>query len=350
MFKAKVVLDSIGPNDIRLISVEATYPRFIHAEIMTHRDRNRNAASSRAIPWKRKGKGTKSLETRKPGEILLSPAGELSQFIFDEKQQYEYLVANCMYSMVRTDPVIPMFLGSEQKGMQSGDEISGKAREEAIDIIRDMRDYCLQGCDKLANLGLHKSIVNRYVEPWMWITVLMTSTNWKNFFRLRHHPAAEKHFQHIAAMIKEQIDASKPRPLRDGEWHLPYVTKMDDPLEYWCGKEGIEIMGAVSDKKFEIPDYVYNNTETVYQAAVDIVKRISAGRSARLSYLTHDGVRDWNDDLKLCKQLIERTDDVLHATPLENVARASTDPNLRSGPFRGWFQFRKEFPNEFIEG
>lgn len=319
-FKARVVLDSVGPNDIRLISVEATYPRFIHAEIMTHRDRNRNAASSRAIPWKRK------------------------------KKDSDELVHNCMYQMVISDPVIPMFLGAEQKGMQSGDELASPAREDAIASILRMRDFCLKECDYLSSLGLHKSIVNRYVEPWMWITVLMTSTNWKNFFRLRYHPAAEKHFQHIAAMIKEQIDRSVPRELNDGQWHLPYVTKMDDDKSYWCGKEGIEILQAVHENRIEVPDYVKESYELKHNFAIDVLKRVSAGRSARLSYLTHDGVRDWSEDMKLCKQLIERTDDVLHATPLENVARASADKNLRSGPFRGWFQFRKEFANEFIEG
>jgi len=55
-FAAEVVLDSINPDRQRLCSVLATYPRFIHAEIMTHRDRARNAASSRAIPWKAKRK------------------------------------------------------------------------------------------------------------------------------------------------------------------------------------------------------------------------------------------------------------------------------------------------------
>ncbi len=326
MFKARVVLASIGPNDIPIYSVEATYPRFIHAEIMTHRDRNRNAASSRAIPWKR--------HKRKAEQAIVED--EYNRGILSQEAFLDALVDNCMYKMVMTDPVVPMYMGLEQPGMQSGDELVGDARIEAEKIILEMRNYCVAGVERLARLGLHKSICNRYVEPWMWITVLMTSTNWKNFFRLRHHPAAEKHFQHIAAMIKEEIDKCTPRPLAEGQWHLPYVTKMDDPTALWCGQEGEEILERHKD--------------VGYLEGINLLKRISAGRSARLSYLTHEGKRDWQEDINLCKKLIERDDDVLHATPLENVAQASASKELRSGPYRGWFQFRKEFANEFIEG
>lgn len=299
-FAAKVILDSVGPNDVRLISVEATYPRFIHAEIMTHRDRARNAASSRAIPWKKysKNAGIHKLDDPAAG-----------------------LVDNCMFAMISRDPVIPMFLGKEQSGMQAGEELQGDDRLDALSIIDDMREYCLKGCDKLADLGLHKSIINRYVEPWMWITVLMTATEWKNFFRLRIHKDAERHFNHIATMIKDAIEKSTPRELKAGQWHLPYFD-LQDAIE--IARRGLH--------------------HTVEHAA----QKVSAARCARLSYLTHDGVRDIEKDLQLGSKLIER-DDVIHASALEHVAEAS-DQDIRSGPFRGWKQFRKCFPNENVPG
>jgi hypothetical protein len=33
--------------------------------------------------------------------------------------------------------------------------------------------------------GVTKQICNRYLEPFMWHTVLVTSTEWENFFKLR---------------------------------------------------------------------------------------------------------------------------------------------------------------------
>ena len=49
--KVKIIADSISQTDgIRLTTFELEYPRYIHAEIMTHRVFSRNAQSSRAVP------------------------------------------------------------------------------------------------------------------------------------------------------------------------------------------------------------------------------------------------------------------------------------------------------------
>lgn len=290
-FRAAVILDSIGPNGKRLTSVEMTYPRFIHAEFMTHRDRARNAASSRAIPWKK----------AKPGKT--------------EPKEIEDLIDKCMLKMIMTDPVIPISFDVEQKGMQSGAALSESNQRIAKSIWLEARDYAAACADRLAEMGVHKSICNRLTEPFMWITVLCTATEWNNFFRLRCHPAAEKHFQLIAGMVRDVIANSKPQPLTAGEWHLPYIK----------------------------------DNELYDSFGMDEVKKISVGRCARLSYLTHDGKRDPIEDIKLCEKLIKPPGDpdeeVMHASPFEHVAEACSEM-IRSGPFIGWKQYRKEFPNE----
>jgi len=313
MFKAVVIRDSIGPNGIRLTTMALTYPRFIHSELLTHRDRARNSASSRAIPWKKYKKDA-------PGAISTH---EYEAGMISRNDYVKNMVSNCMYSMIASEPVVPIFIGSEKPGMQAGDELQGADREKVVNLILQMRDFCLEKCDEMAKLGAHKSIVNRYVEPWMWMTALYTATEWKNFFRLRVHPDAERHFNLIASMAKEERERSVPTQLKAGEWHLPYFDLED----------GIEIA-----------------RRGLHHVEPHAKQKISAGRCARLSYLTHEGKRDIAEDVKLAQKLIERPDDVLHASPLEHVAQASDDPNLRSGPFRGWFQFRKLFPNENVEG
>lgn len=282
-FEVKTILDSIGPNGKRLTTLTATYPRFIHAEIMTHRDRARNAASSRAIPWSK------------------------------------------MRQMIMEDPVIPLVFGSEQKGMKTGDEVDDPALAKSYWL--GARANALVIADALAAIGVHKSLVNRVVEPWMWITTLMTATEWNNFFRQRCHEDAEIHFQKIAGMIRDALASSKPRGLHAGAWHLPFTPDLR----------------AIRDR--------FGMNEEGLEAA----KRISTARCARVSYLTHEGTPDMDKDLALFEKLYNGSG-FGHWSPMEHVAEALPMPKPgqsfeRSGPFVGWRQFRKQFGTlENVEG
>lgn len=280
-FKVEIIADSIGPNGKRLTTLTATYPRFIHAEIMTHRAFERNAASSRAIPW-----------------------AKMRQEILD-------------------NPVIPLVFGSEQKGMQTGGEVDDA--ESAKRLWLYAREDALLWADQLHNLGVHKSLVNRIVEPWMWITTIITATEWNNFFRQRCHPDAEIHFQKIAYMIRDARENSTPKQLREGEWHLPYITDEDE-------------LNAIKD-----PD-VWNDEDVN-----ELLRRSSTARVARVSFLTHEGKRDIEKDLQLFDRLVQGSG-FGHWSPHGHVAEASSDPELRSGPFVGWKQYRKTFANENAAG
>lgn len=268
-FEVKIIKDSISPAGQRLTTITATYPRFIHSEIMTHRDRARNAASSRAIPWPK------------------------------------------MMAAITQSPVIPIRFGSEQKGMQTGCEIANP--DVAQEVWLRARDYAVTFAQQLADLGVHKSICNRLTEPWMWITVVMSATEWKNFFRLRCHQDAEIHFQRIAEMIRDAINSSAPERRAAGEWHLPFSSPedFDHPIEDIC--------------------------------------KACVARCARVSYLTHEGKRDFAKDLELFDRLVQGSG-FGHWSAHEHIAQASEFETVRSGPFRGWHQYRKEFANENISG
>jgi len=298
---AKVILDSVSPFGRRITTIEARYWRAIHCEVLTHRDRARNAASSRAIPFSR------------------------------------------VAATIRDEPYIPEFLGAEKKGMQAGEELQGADRQRAIEAIHRMRLACSKECQTLHELGLHKSIINRYLEPWSCITVVMTATEWRNFFRLRIHPNAERHFAQVAGMIRDAIKASVPRVIGPTEWHMPYLRPED-----W---EEVRSL-SLADQRAMIESYDHMRDGTPSEA---ILCRISAARCARVSYLTHDGRRDIRDDLRLFNTLIHPKtdtgdeDDVIHASPLEHVATPFATV-ARSGPFVGWQQFRKVFVNENVPG
>lgn len=264
--KAKILVDSINPNGDRLTTFELTYPRFIHAELLTHRMFSRNSASSRAIPVEK------------------------------------------MISNINMDPVIPSHWGKNQKGMQADEEVSFADQAHADATWLTARDNAVKSAKQLMEIGIHKQIANRLVEPFMWITVIVSMTSFKHFRLLRVHPAAEPHFQKIAGMAAELYDSSTPNLLAVGEWHLP-------------------LFGFPGDEEVALEDR----------------KKISAARCARVSYLTHDGQRDLSADFDLHDRLSSSG----HWSPFEHCAKAMPD-SLWYGNFKGWLQYRKEFQNEFV--
>jgi hypothetical protein len=216
-----------------------------------------------------------------------------------------------MMTMINEHPVIPVRFGSEQKGMQTGGDVEHPEKAEIVWIAA--RDDAVRHAQRLSDLGVHKSICNRLTEPFMWITVIMTATEWKNFFRLRCHPDTEVHFQKIAMMCRDAINVSKPVETTWGNWHMPFLSEE------------------------EMKDVTLN---------IEQLKRVSVARCARVSYLTHAGKRDVNKDLELFQRLADGSG-FGHYSPFEHVA---TPCGRRSGPFVGWKQFRKEFPLENSEG
>ncbi len=296
-YKARVLMDSVSPLGVRLTTIEITFPRFVLAEFNTHRQFSRNSASSRAIPF--------------------------------EKQ----------LERIMNDPFIPFYWGANQSGMQARAEISEEDREKAVADWLIARDEAVKNAKALHALGVHKQIVNRILEPFMWHTVIITATEWSNFYALRANPEAQPEIRRAAELMIEVFEASTPKKLKAGEWHLPLIQ--DDEWD-WA------------------------------MANIDDAIKVSVGRCARVSYLTHDGKRDHEKDVALYESLVGNG----HMSPLEHVAtpfsdgewavRRAAQSTVRevgqgldeqtlktiidglefSGNFRGWTQFRKTVPNE----
>jgi len=105
---------------------------------------------------------------------------------------------------------------------------------------------------------------------------------------------------------------STPAMVDYGCWHLPYI-QLDDILGYTLEQQ----------------------------------KKISAGRCARVSYLTHDGKRDPLEDIKLADKLANAKP--MHPSPLEHVATPDPNGQNQLGNFDGWMQYRHSFYNETIK-
>jgi thymidylate synthase ThyX len=210
---------------------------------MTHRMFSRNASSSRAIP--------------------------VSKMIAD----------------IRRDPAGPVHWGKNQPGMQARAELEGDDIEDAKAVWIDAWDSAISYAEELHAIGAHKQIVNRLLEPFMHISVVVTATEWANFFHLRLHPDAQPEIQALAQAMKAAMDGNCPTQIADHDWHLPYVD--------------------AADRKD-----VSNN--------VAALKAISAARCARVSYLNHDGEKpELDKDLTLARQLWESG----HLSPFEHQAK-----------------------------
>lgn len=178
MIQVKIVGDSVNPLGTRLTSWLLTYPRFIHSEFMTHRVFSRNAASSRAIPFKR------------------------------------------MLAAVNQQPAFPEYWGAEQKGMAPVEEVSWKERTKDLWIWASI-EATTRAKQMVEETGIHKSIANRLLEPFGHITVLATATDHKNFFALRANKMAEPTFQVLAFKMLEAYLSNVPRVVDWGGWHMP---------------------------------------------------------------------------------------------------------------------------------
>lgn len=279
---AKIIADSINDWGQRLTTMEVVMHRFVLAEFNTHRVFSRNSASSRAIPV------TKVMDR------------------------------------VAKDPCRPVVWPKEQSGMQGGLPFN----EDGIRACETDWDYArfdaLRNANELKEIGLHKSLTNRLLEPFMWHTVIVTATDWDNFFWQRCHPDAQPEIKAAADEMQRAFFRSTPEHLTHGQWHLPYITKQD--------REEVNKMELFG-----------SDVDTSWCAITETLKKISTARCARVSYLTHDGKRDLMEDVGLFNRLSESG----HWSPFEHVATpVSFGSQFPLSNFRGWKQFRKEFPQE----
>ena len=320
--RAVIVADSISELGIRLTTFQLRYWRPIHSELMTHRVLSRNAGSSRA----------------RPSEAIIE--------------------------QVRNEPWGPIHWGANQAGMQAHVEL----QEPALELAQ--REWCraarlaADSASAMVKLNAHKQIVNRLLEPFTYIDVLVTATDYNNWFALRDHPDAQPEIRELAQLMRAEYNRCIPHEIHMGEWHLPYITDDDWAL-------ALQMVRAESiSNGMGIPN--------IYLAQLEIVRKISVARCARVSYKAFDGtVAPLAKDLALFEQLL--VSQPLHASPAEHQATPDDmqwiqriavgdpadpdddDENLLStdqewinpelhGNFTGWKQYRKMLPNEFVPG
>lgn len=305
MYNCKIVADNINTFGNRITTFKLTYPRIVHAELMTHRLFSRNAASSRAIPVRK------------------------------------------MIESVRNNMFTPLAIQKAHKGMQGTDYFEGVELEQAKQLWVESAELAIQQAEKMERFGISKQLVNRVVEPYQYYQVLVTATEWENFFELRcpqygnneqgyfkskkdtlrhlqgrgvditnllkstdiewqkiNKSQAEIHIQRIAEMMWDTYNESKPKRLNAGEWHIPFGDRIQ--LTY--------------------TDYDFNGIIT--NEGINKKLKIATARAARISYTTlGDNPKiDYEADIKLHDRLLADN----HMSPFEHCARAMTEEEYQS--------------------
>jgi thymidylate synthase ThyX len=358
MIEAKVVAHSKSNFGHEIVSMQVTFPRFILAELNTHRMFSRNSASSRAIPFEK------------------------------------------MVKSVEENPFIPIAWQKDHKGMQGSEY---ETNEQHINEIKKRwliaRDEAIELASQLNyNYEITKQLCNRLLEPFMWHTVLITATEWENFFVLRcprydlgdgaihrskkdalkyildnkldrfegmfitemdwlmaNKGQAEIHMMALAEAMWDAYNESTPKELKEGEWHVPFGDNIND------------------NQFTKFKDKLWQNKQAPTNGHNDLLIKIATARCARVSYTVvgEEGKEaNYENDIKLHDRLAESG----HWSPFEHCARAMWDDEYNtsvcgkienvagnyasylptagsegwSGNFRGFVQYRKMFKNENI--
>jgi len=302
LISAKVIADSVCPKGVRMTTMEIEYPRFILAELNTHRMLSKNSASSRAIPVK------------------------------------------AMHEFIRANPATPVSWGKNQPGMKANEEVGSSVATEALQVWNRAKEDALHWADALAHkLAIHKQIANRITEPWMTMKTVISGTEWTNFFHLRNHADAQPEIKALAEAMTVAYTTHLPVALKPGEWHLPYITTAT----------------YVPTGELQYFDENFN------RLSLEDAKIISASCCAQVSYRKNDptfekAFRIWE---QLIENDPVHASPIEHqATPMDidsmcrfepdtwqpGVSHVSANSDLWSGNLRGWIQHRKLIQNEAV--
>ena len=317
MIEAKIVADSKNEFGDRITTMIITFPRIILAEFNTHRTFSRNSASSRAIPFKK------------------------------------------MIKNVMQNPFIPIAWQKDHKGMQGIEYFTNHTVEENTHLWLTARDKAIFNAECLYKQGVTKQLCNRQLEPFMQHTVIVTATEWDNFFTLRcpqyggkNYKDEEVYFRskkdalyylknnnvnisnlslddtlgwlrvnkgqseiHMMALAEAMWDAyneSRPQELKAGYWHIPFNKKITELL---IDKEGILYPSDLYMQEVEETDGDVSTTNLKIKMATVMAARTSytlVGEDQKS--MTVERMIQLHDELLAAK----------HLSPFEHCAKAMT--------------------------
>lgn len=302
---AKIIKDSINPWGKRITTFELEFPRIVLPEFNTHRQFSRNAASSRAIPIAK------------------------------------------VIEQVKSNPAMPFKFGKNRAGMQAKEDVDELTKEGAIGVWLAARDSAVAHAEVLVDMGLHKQVVNRLLEPFQHIKVVMTTTEYENWKWLRKHPDADPTIYELARVMEVARNESVPEQLLEGMWHTPYVNShTKDSIQYFWDEELVPLTLEQAQKIScsSCAQVSYRKLDTSLEKAEDIYDKLVASEPVHASAFEHVA-----QVIDLSKSDVEGITAVLSRGMTDaNTEYNDADviKNMVSGNFiGGWIQYRQLIPN-----
>lgn len=292
---AKIIADSISENGHRITTFELEYPRFIHAEFMTHRLFSRNAASSRAIP-----------------------------------------VAT-QIKLIKEQPAEPVHWGKNQPGMSAKEELDDVTKTGAINQWHKFANDAAFASESLMNIGVHKQIANRIMEPFAHIKVVCTATEYDNFFYLRCHPDAQPEIQRLAELMYEAYTKSEPKLLQPGEWHVPYFRD-----GFWTPNNDDDTLeDALAVSASCCAQVSYRKLDDSIEKARDIYARLVESKPVHASPFEHQGTPMQEQYFCDDEQVLLHCNTDNGTLDAEGITHFDRRGYAWSGNLRGWIQHRQ---------
>ena len=373
LISAEVVADSLNQYGERLTTFKLVFPRYILAELNTHRLFSKNSASSRAIPFKKMVK-----------QVMETPFIPMAwQKNHPGMQGTEYLDRTDKYNLVSFMLVLNDTLNNLDKDSKEYEKLK-KEHDEKLEIIKTIllpyaqivktldewwlfaRDKAVETASILYVFGVTKQLCNRLLEPFLYHTVLLTATEYDNFFKLRcskyklpkdcytvfggdfyekefksiknmnesinsyiNNPSKAKqiikdfnllsdlgrlrinkgqadiHIMDLAEKMWDVMNDSIPKQLKIGEWHIPFGDDIDEVVLF-------DVLLNLPIPEGEIIDPIFDYTIN------EAMLKIATARCARISYQTlgDNPVIDYAKDIKLFDDLLTSG----HMSPFEHCA------------------------------
>ena len=308
MIKATIVQASMcSLTNTKIYTYELTYPRVIHAQIMTHRMFSRNASSTRAVP------------------VLTA-------------------IKN-----VTSDPAQYMWTAN-QAGMQ-GDIITDT---KALTEINALHEFHMSATMNLVSymgrkkedggLGVHKQNVGRYLEPFQNIKVVLTSTEVANWDWLRDDEESQGEIAELAKAMSVARDECEPVMLEAGEWHVPYVhrERTPDGINY-VDVDGVllSVEDALLVSASSCAQVSYRKSDASLEKALAIKERLFNGRKVHASPVEHQAT-----PMAPFSEYDGSNDPYDFESWESGVTHVSRKGVMWSGNFRCFIQNRQLLPNQ----
>ena len=296
--RAAVLAKSIA-NGITITTFLIDFPRFILAELNTHRAISKNGASSRAIP--------------------------VAQQI----------------KRVQDNPVVPIHFGLNQAGMSADTEVDVETKSKGVYEWLFNANRSVVGAQILQGMGVHKQVVNRIMEPYSFMRMVVTATEWDNFFWLRLHKDADPHIAELARVMLHAYQKTRAAPLDESCWHTPFFGN-----GYWTADveyhSGITAQQAIEHSMSCCAQTSYRKLDMSTEKTEAIVERLFNGERSHASPSEH-----------IAQPMLFPTADILshspnvYEDPFTNREATHVDylGNFWSNNFKGWHQYRDCIPN-----